>query len=49
MYEYEVYLSNPTCVVTVYLDTQDPSHFDLLQAAIEVISDDIKLDSYKEV
>lgn len=49
MYEYEVYLSNPTCVVTVYLDTDDPSEYELLEAAIQVISDEVKLDSYTEV
>ncbi len=49
MYQYNVYLSNPTITVVVELDTLEPTEFELHEAAIKVISDYSKLDTYSRV
>lgn len=49
MYEFQVYLSNPTCRVIVTLDTENPSEYELLEAAIEELSESLKLDTYTQV
>jgi len=48
-FDFEVTLSNPSVTVEVTLDNENPTEFELLQAAIEVIDNYAKLDSYSQI